>query len=122
MVPAIHKGTPARQDGIGRLFIERISLLQLIASTILLIIITVIAIFLDWAIYKRAYGVDLISMYYPATIFIGITLIILYGFSIVSLSFLKNRFNGITGDTLGAISEISEVLFLFATVIWGNHL
>jgi adenosylcobinamide-GDP ribazoletransferase len=45
---------------------------------------------------------------------------VLYMFSFMSVKFCRKRFGGITGDNLGAISEISEILFLMLISLWRN--
>ena len=112
MVPAMYHGTSAREDGIGRIFIEHASLKQVVVSTLLTMVLI-----------GAALCVYAITTPDPATklLLLGSMLIILYGFSFISVSFFKKRFGGITGDTLGAISELSEVLFLLLGVLCLNH-
>jgi adenosylcobinamide-GDP ribazoletransferase len=128
MVPAMYHGTSARQDGIGRIFIEHISLKQLVISTILVMVLIGAAFsvysIVSWG--DQTHPPDgfpgrpegMLLQIAPAILS---TFIILYGFSFISVRFFKKRFGGITGDTLGAISELSEVLFLLVGVVWLSH-
>jgi cobalamin synthase len=42
----------------------------------------------------------------------------LYGFGVLFAQFCKKRFGGLTGDTLGALGEASEVIYLIAVATW----
>lgn len=119
MLPAIYKGSSARNDGMGKLFIGHTSSEQLVASTLLLFVITIIAMFICWLTSIKKHDLGIVC--YHVIPFVGMSFILLYGFSILSVRFFKNRFNGITGDTLGAISELSEMVFLFLAVLWLNR-
>ncbi len=110
MVPALYHGRPAREDGLGRLFMEStrtgsafssFSLLTLISLSILLV-------FLGRPPTKAFELYLLLS-------------ILLYVFSLLAVRFCANRFGGLTGDNFGAISEISEILFLMVALIWLRH-
>lgn len=48
--------------------------------------------------------------------------IVLYIFSLAAVKFCSRQFGGLTGDNLGAISEVSEIVFLMAASIWLQHL
>ncbi|MGB9736060.1 MAG: adenosylcobinamide-GDP ribazoletransferase [bacterium] len=112
MVPALYHGTSARQDGIGRVFIEHTSLARLAVATIITMSLAGVSLY----IYSFL-NHDLLN----GLMLFGTLFLVLYLFSVISIRFFKKRFNGITGDTLGAISELSEVLFLFVVVLWLKH-
>ena len=109
MVPALYHGTSARQDGIGRIFIEHATVARLIASTVLAMGLAGAALYTYAVLYDRLLN----RLMLFCTLFLA-----LYLFSVMSVRFSKKRFGGITGDTLGAISELSEVVFLFMAVVW----
>jgi len=47
--------------------------------------------------------------------------IVSYLFSFASVKFFEKKFDGLTGDNLGAISEISGILILGGLSIWLRH-
>ena len=106
MVTAIFHGKSARQDGIGKIFVENTRLKELIIATSLTVLIFLLVLFIT---------------HYPLPIthFLFV-LLVLYIFSLVSVWFCNKKFGGMTGDTFGAVSEISEILFLIISVIIRN--
>lgn len=109
MVTAIFHGKPARQDGIGKIFIENTKLKELVIATLLVIGFWLLVVsFLLSSLFTVHCSLFLVSI--P----------ILYIFSLVSVWFCNKKFGGMTGDTFGAVSEISEILFLMIAVIIRN--
>ncbi|MDP3297624.1 MAG: adenosylcobinamide-GDP ribazoletransferase [Thermodesulfovibrionia bacterium] len=106
MVTAIFHGKSARQDGIGKIFIENTKLKELVIATLLVIGCWLLVVsFLLSSLFTIHYSLFLVSI--P----------VLYIFSLVSVWFCNKKFGGMTGDTFGAVSEISEILFLIMAVI-----
>ena len=106
MVTAIFHGKSARQDGIGKIFVENTKLKELIIATSLTVLIFLLVLFIT---------------HYPLPItYFLFVLLVLYIFSFVSVWFCNKKFGGMTGDTFGAVSEISEILFLIISVIIRN--
>jgi adenosylcobinamide-GDP ribazoletransferase len=103
MVPAIFHGRSAREDGLGKTFIENVGVKELLTATILTLTISFLAVFI---IFHTA-GMAHIIFSLPA----------LYIFSLIAGWFAARRFGGMTGDTFGAVSELSEILFLMMAVI-----
>ena len=109
MVTAMFHGRPARADGLGQLFIGRVKRKEVFINlfTLFLIYILLYALFLRymperyWIFYLLSTG-------------------ILYLFSLFWTYFCNKRFNGLTGDTLGALSELSEVIFLLSVIVWSR--
>lgn len=111
MVPAAFHSKSARQGGIGRMFIENTRVKELITATLL----TLLSLFLIFVVIDKTLGMDSnFSGFIFQSLFI---LIMLYILSLIATWFSNRMFGGMTGDTLGAISEISEILFLMV-VIW----
>ena len=109
MVTAIFHGKSARQDGIGKIFIENTKLKELVIATLLVIGFWLLVVsFLLSSLFTIHYSLFLVSI--P----------VLYIFSLVSVWFCNKKFGGMTGDTFGAVSEISEILFLIMAVIIRN--
>lgn len=110
MVISMFHGAPAKKEGIGKIFIGRVGVKQFAVSTLLLLFLFFIVP--EAVSGGRAYGGQYISY--------AISMISIYLFCRISISFFEKKFNGLTGDTLGAISEITEVLFLFMVIGWSQ--
>lgn len=109
MVLSMHYGTPARQDGLGRIFTGKTGSKELAVSTLtLLFAIALLSMFFS------KYVPQLYYIFYP------ILLIILYLFARASVVFFNKKIGGLTGDTLGAISEAAEIIFLLMVIIWSR--
>ncbi len=98
VIPLMYYGKPARNKGLGALFVGRISKRQFILSTALpLFLLT----------------------YFTLKSFIFLPLITIFLCIIVMI--LKNsfetKFSGITGDHLGATVEITENVFIFCFLL-----
>ncbi len=116
MVCALYRGTSARKDGIGRAFIEYSYPGHVLGATGILTVLTAGGVF----VYRGVPGAGPASVYHLMALAGGM-LAALFGFSVMSVHYFQKKFGGITGDTLGAISELSEVLFLFMAAAWLNH-
>lgn len=88
VILASYIGNYARENGLGNLFIEQVTKLQLFIGTIF----------------------TLIPIYFIQEIYIGLILNLI--FTIWFVKYISNKIDGITGDTLGAIVEINEVIFI----------
>ena len=118
MLAALYSGTPARQDGLGRMFIGRVSLARFLGSTLILSALTAAGILIDGSVTVSGPAQSRLAVYLPLVILTCGIIALLYGFSRVSTWFFNKKFGGITGDTLGAVNELAEVLFLCAAVLW----
>ncbi|BCB97390.1 adenosylcobinamide-GDP ribazoletransferase [Dissulfurispira thermophila] len=109
MVSSMFCGKPARKEGLGQLFLGKITLKEMFYS--------VFALTLIYAVLYIAF-----KQYMPVNqyVFYGLSTLIVYFLSILWVFFCNKRFGGLTGDTLGAVSEISEIIFLFLVVIWSR--
>lgn len=111
MVPAMYHGISARQDGLGRIFIDNIKAEYVLFSSLLTIIFCLLAV--QFYLYKM-YGLNSVLLF-------PVLFAVLYLFSFSSVKIFIKRFGGLTGDTFGAVSEISEILFLMVISIWLQH-
>lgn len=109
MVIAMFYGKPARENGLGRIFINRIGLKEIAVSTSILLLWLVLPLILFSQYVSK-------SQY----IFYTVLLLVLYIFSRVWVNFFDKKFCGLTGDTLGAISEITEIIFLLMVITWSR--
>lgn len=109
MIPAMYHGTSARQNGLGKIFLDNIRGNTVIFSSFLVILF-----------YILVANINHLSFYRLILFFIAL-FVLLYIFSFLSVKFCTRKFSGLTGDTLGAISEISEIIFLMAVSVWLQH-
>lgn len=107
MVPAIFHCKSARLDGLGRIFIEHTKLQELVTATSL----TLVFLFCAFFIGGRS------SEFLVPCYRLLFVLPMLYILSLVSVWFSNKHFGGMTGDTFGAVAELSEILFLMTAVI-----
>ncbi len=118
MVPAIFYGKPAKQDGLGKIFIENTGLKELVIATLLVISCWLLVV--SFSLFPGIYLFlpSLFTIHYSLFL---LPLPVLYIFSIIVVWFSNKKFGGMTGDTFGAVSEISEILFLMMVVICSQN-
>ncbi len=114
MVPAIFHSKSARQDGIGKIFIENTRLMELVIATFLTLSFLILVPYIGNMIITSTFCCSGLSPIYL------LAMLVLYVFSLVAVWFSNKRFGGMTGDTFGAVSEISEILFLMMVVTWSQ--
>jgi adenosylcobinamide-GDP ribazoletransferase len=105
MVTAIFHCRPARQDGLGRIFIEHTGLKELLLATAFTLLICTLAL-------KMTSGVHLLLF------LLMFVLPALYIFSFMAVVFFNKNFGGMTGDSFGAVYEVAVLLFLSIGTIW----
>lgn len=110
MVPAIFHSKSARRDGLGKIFIENTGLKELVIATSFTVLFLIVAVVV--ACNVNNCQLSIANCQFAAVLFM------LYIFSLIAVWFSNKRFNGMTGDTFGAVSEISEILFLLMVITW----
>jgi len=109
MVASMFHGVSARKDGLGKIFLDRVGGREFAFSTILLVILMAVfyIVFIQFA---------------PQTqyIFNIVLLILMYLFCRLWILICNRKFGGLTGDSLGALSEITELIFLFMVIAWSR--
>ncbi|MDA8175176.1 MAG: adenosylcobinamide-GDP ribazoletransferase [Nitrospiraceae bacterium] len=95
MVFTILHGKPAKQEGLGAMVCANTDKSGAVKATMF----AAAAIALWILLFKNGW-------------FLPVSFAAVYVFSIVSDVFCKKSFGGITGDTIGATSELSEIIFL----------
>ncbi len=107
MVVSMFHGKPAREDGLGRIFMNGTGLKEIAVSTLMLfIIILSLRILFSGSILYDQHVMNVVAV------------ICIYLLCRILVWFFSTRFGGLTGDTLGAISEISEITFLLWVTAW----
>ena len=107
MVISLFHGKPAREDGLGRMFMNGTGLKEIAVSTLMLFIVLMSM----GILFSRSLSHEQHIMYI-------ISVICIYLVCRISVFFFSKQFGGLTGDTLGAISEISEITFLLWVTAW----
>ncbi|MBI4688888.1 MAG: adenosylcobinamide-GDP ribazoletransferase [Nitrospirae bacterium] len=103
MNSAIFHGRSARKDGLGKMFIDGSGVKGFLSAMVL----TVGCSLLTLGIIRS-----------PLLLFVPLFVSYILGFS--AARFSDKKFGGLTGDTLGAISEITEVTFLLTVIAWSR--
>jgi len=111
MVATMYHGNSARLDGLGKMFIDHITLVTIVLASLFLIFFYVAA---DMLYLNKTYGAGSVILFF-------VLFAMSYIFCLLSIKFFDNRFGGLTGDTLGAAGEISEILFLMVASLWLQH-
>jgi len=107
MIPAMAHGKPARLEGLGRMFIERTG-----AASVVLASLILAAVYFGLTI--SLHMMPLV----PAATFFLLAFLCLYAFSLLWASFCGRRFGGLTGDTSGAVAEVSDIIFLLVALMF----
>jgi adenosylcobinamide-GDP ribazoletransferase len=109
MVVSMFHGKPAREDGLGRIFITGIGFKEIVISTLLLLLLF---------ISSQVFFIP--SMSYILSFLYAVLLTEMYLFCRICGSFFHKQFGGLTGDTVGAMSEITEIIFLLTVIVWSR--
>ncbi len=110
-VPAMHHGVSARNDGLGRIFMEHAGWAGVFVSTAIVVLLCIMISSLG---FLRVSAAGVMEFCLPAVA-------VFYLFCLLAVQFLIRRFGGLTGDNFGAMTEISEIVFLLAGYIWLRH-
>lgn len=109
MVISMFYGKPARENGLGRIFMNKIGFKEVVicTSTLFLLLILPLVFFSSYISNSQYafYVVLVVTMYFSCHMWV---------------SFFNKKFGGLTGDTLGAISEITEIIFLLMVIVWSR--
>lgn len=108
MTVALLHGRPARDNGLGKLFIEGMTIKEFLISTF-----TLLAIYGLLPVVFRNLSIEWLIFNISVTA-------LLYGITGLWIYLCNRMFGGSTGDTLGALSEITEIAFLFMVIIWSR--
>ncbi len=106
MVPSLYHGTAAKKEGLAALFIGHVRRPALLGASLWLVLLFVVPTMI-------------LAPVGPVT---GLKVFVLgfcsvYALGLAWTAFCRRRFGGLTGDNIGAISEMSEPLFLAITLL-----
>jgi len=105
LLPAIYYSKSARQDGLGRMFIEHTGTKEFVIATVLTLFIVM--------------GCSIIFSDINLFAFYGMLIFpVLYALSVMAVWFFNNHFEGLTGDSFGAVNEIARMTYLIVVLIW----
>ena len=107
MNTAIFHGRSARQNGLGKIFIDNTGAREFLLATA-----AVAGSMVGALSFMRSLS--------SCLQFLLLSLFVLYIISFSATRFFNEKFGGLTGDTLGAISEITEIIFLLMVVAWSR--
>lgn len=107
MVPVITHGNPARGDGLGKVFIAHGGPAVLVLSSIVLAVIFACSIF--FLPEARLAG--------ALKLFLALALPS-YVLGLLWVAFCTKEFGGLTGDTIGAVSEVGEIVLFAIVFLW----
>lgn len=111
MLPAMYHGSSAKEEGLGRIFADNVSKKEMAyASLIVLVFSLIVSELLQHTAYAEAVVYLLILIFVTH-----------YIFSWLFARFCKEKFGGMTGDTFGALGELSEIIFLIIGSLWLQH-
>lgn len=111
MVSAAFHGRPARNDGLGNIFIKYTGVKEMIMA----VLFTLLLAFSAFYILERDSATVASHL-----LFILFYLIFFYVLSLLLVWFFNRNFGGMTGDTLGAVNEIGAVVFLLMASTTGS--
>jgi adenosylcobinamide-GDP ribazoletransferase len=114
MVSVMYSAKKAREDGLGRIFLEHAGIAQLSIATFLLLFVGFAGYF---AIQSPLFSFPPLQGHCFISYFLAIIALV---WSVCL--FLKHvftvRFGGLTGDSFGAIHEVTEIVFLLLVNLW----
>ena len=109
IVISMFYGKPSRESGLGKIFIDKTGLKEISISTIGLVLFIALILISP-------------SRYMPHNQHLSylIFLALIYFYCRIMVFFFGRKFGGLNGDTLGAISEITEIIFLLMVIAWSQ--
>jgi adenosylcobinamide-GDP ribazoletransferase len=101
MIPVMAHGKPARNAGLGKMFVDGTGFGSVVLSSLL-----VVALYFAASI---SLGIPSVSF---SVKFLCLSVLLLYAFGFLWSLFCSRKFGGLTGDAAGAAAEIADLLFL----------
>ncbi len=114
-VPPMFHGTSARNDGLGKIFVENAGIQGLLISSMIMIA-------LCWVVVLAGVFTGASGTFASGDPGLFMLIVILfYFFGLISVRFFHSRFGGLTGDHFGALTEVSEIIYLGVAYVWLRH-
>ncbi len=107
MIPAMIHGRAAASTGLGKIFIDQTNGTRFLLASLILAAIYLASSF--------AVGGNVRP---EAARFLFVAGLSLYGLSALWVLCCRKKFGGLTGDTLGALGEMGDLLFLAIAFLW----
>lgn len=107
MVVSLYFGKPAQRQGLGKIFTDGLGRREAASAAVVLAAALIL--------FNAAAGAGLPGSRY---LLYCILITAASAFSLMSVSFFSRKFGGITGDTLGATAEATEILSLLVIILW----
>lgn len=105
----------ARGNGMGKTFVDNTTSSGLLIATIITLVYTIGIIFVPFILFTNYH---LPIQFMMKTIFIIVIIIGLLGlFAYAFSKLIERKIGGITGDTLGALLEISSLIYIFLLLV-----
>ena len=105
----------ARGSGMGKTFVDNTKACGLIVAAIITILYTTGMVFMPFILFTN-YSLPI--QFIIKTIFIIVVIVLLLGiFAYAFSKLIERKIGGITGDTLGALLEISSLVYIFLLLV-----
>ena len=105
----------ARGSGMGKTFVDNTKTCGLIVAAIITILYTTGMVFMPFILFTN-YSLPI--QFIIKTIFIIVIIVLLLGiFAYAFSKLIERKIGGITGDTLGALLEISSLVYIFLLLV-----
>ncbi len=105
----------ARGSGMGKTFVDNTKTCGLIVAAIITILYTTGMVFMPFILFTNY---SLPVQFIIKTIFIIVVIVLLLGiFAYAFSKLIERKIGGITGDTLGALLEISSLVYIFLLLV-----
>ena len=110
----------ARGSGMGKTFVDNTKTCGLIVATIITLLYTIGMLFIPFILFTN-YSLPIQFMIQTIlVIVIIVTLLALFAYAFSKL--IERKIGGITGDTLGALLEISSLVYIFLILVMPGFL
>lgn len=104
MVTAACYSSRARNDGLGRLFVDHTGKRELLQATAAAALFAALACMMN-------------GQYSQLMFYMMFAMPVLFAFSYGAVWFFKKNFGGMTGDSFGAVNELAVLVFLLIVVV-----
>jgi len=118
IVLSMRLGKSARTDGLGNIFLQYGKIANLVFSTIFTIFLSFFPYLFFLMIASQFVNTTPGSHVWALSMFCIVEIVILYVLCHLLIRWFTSKFGGLTGDSFGAIHEVSEFIFLMIALLW----